>query len=506
LTVTEGLRPAGGEALRAILEVDAHGARALACPEDGRSLSFAELTAVVDGLAGQFRSLSIGRGDRVAIVLDDGPELIALLFALASLGAAAAPLNPAYTTAEYEFFLGDLSPRLLVVAVNDAAAARAAAGDIPVAELLRRRDHAPVLVRSGSELPRSAHDDPGQPDDVALLLHTSGTTSRPKQVPLLQRNLVASARAMAAHYHLGPDDVSYCAMPLFHVHGLVGSTLAQLSVGGTAVTLRRFTPRRFWAQARDHGATWVSASPTFHLAILGHADGAVETLRFVRSCSSALSADLQERAEAGYRVPMLQAYGMTEASHQMTSNPLPPDRRQSDSVGITAGALVRVVDEHWKDVAPGNSGEVVVSGPGVTPGYLGNEEANAASFHEGWFRTGDRGVLRDEYLYLQGRLKEMIIRGGENISPAEIDEVLLSHPAVGEAVCFGVDDERYGQVVQAAVVLVDSVSEQELRAHCRRSLAAFKVPTRISVLDVIPRTPTGKVQRRMVAATLGDAE
>ena len=494
--------PAAAEPLSAIL--DAPGSRAaLVCPDDERSLTVDELAAIVGELAGRLHALGVRRGDRVAIVLDDGPELIELLFALSAVGAAAAPLNPAYTTPEYEFFLGDLAPRLLLAAAGDAPAAREAAGATPVVDVVRRAGEAPALLADGEEAQRSPAFEPGEPDDVALLLHTSGTTSRPKQVPLLQRNLVASARATASHYELGPSDVSYCAMPLFHVHGLVGSTLAQLAAGGSVVTPRRFTPSRFWTQAQDHGVTWLSASPTFHQAILKRPGDPVETLRFARSCSSALTPEVMERAEQGYGVPMLQAYGMTEASHQMTSNPLPPAPRIAASVGLSAGARVRIVDDEWIDTPAGTPGEVVVAGPGVTPGYLGNDEANASSFRDGWFRTGDRGVLTDGYLYLQGRLKEMIIRGGENISPGEIDEVLLSHPAVAEAVCFGVDDEKYGQVVEAAVVLSASATEQELRAHCRRSLAAFKVPGTIRVVDAIPRTPTGKVQRRIVAAEFG---
>jgi acyl-CoA synthetase (AMP-forming)/AMP-acid ligase II len=293
-------------------------------------------------------------------------------------------------------------------------------------------------------------------------------------------------------------------MPLFHVHGLVGSTLAQLAAGASVVTPRRFTPSRFWMQAHAYGVTWLSASPTFHQAILKHAGERVETLRFARSCSSALRPDEMERAECGYGAPVLQAYGMTEASHQMTSNPLPPASRIPESVGMSAGARVRVVDGLWMDSPAGTAGEVVVAGPGVTSGYLGDDEANNSSFRDGWFRTGDRGVLKDGYLYLQGRLKEMIIRGGENISPTEIDEVLLSHPAVSEAVCFGVDDKTYGQGVEAAVVLSSIVTEHELRAHCRKSLAAFKVPRKIRLVEVIPRTPTGKVQRRLVAAEFAE--
>jgi acyl-CoA synthetase (AMP-forming)/AMP-acid ligase II len=237
--------------------------------------------------------------------------------------------------------------------------------------------------------------------------------------------------------------------------------------------------------------------------ILDQPGTAPGTLRFTRSCSSALSPRLMREAEARYGVPMIEAYGMTEAGHQMTSNPLPPAPRREGSVGIPAGAEIRVVDVQGRDVGPGAAGEVAIRGPGLTPGYLNNERANAeAFFADGWFRTGDEGALEDGYLRLRGRLKEMIIRGGENISPHEIEAVLLSHPDVGEAVVFGVDDDKYGQTVAAAVVLTGSATQDGLRAHARKSLAAFKVPDTIHILSEIPKTPTGKVQRSRMPAHL----
>jgi acyl-CoA synthetase (AMP-forming)/AMP-acid ligase II len=473
------------------------------CPDDARTLTHDELAGVVARLARELHSVGVEKGDRVALVLPNGPEVVELLLAVAALGAAAAPLNPAYTESEYRFYLGDLSPRLLVVPSGGANAARAAAGEVDVAELSIVPGRDPEVVGGGAPDGNGASP-AGAAGDVALLLHTSGTTSRPKQVPLLQRNLVSSARGIAAHYELTADDASYCAMPLFHVHGLVASALAQLAVGGAVVVPRRFTPRLFWQQARKHEVTWLSAGPTLHQMILEQAGEPSPVLRFVRSCSSALSPALMTRAEETYGVPMLEAYGMTEASHQMTSNPLPPGRRVPGSVGVPSGAEVRIVDREGRDVPRGETGEVAVRGPGVTPGYLNNPEANADAFFDGWFRTGDSGVLEEGYLHLRGRIKEMILRGGENISPAEIEEVLVAHPAVAEAVCFGIEDEKYGQVVGAAVTLAATADPQELRAHCRRSLAAFKVPETIRVVDTLPRTPTGKVQRRVVAAELAE--
>ncbi|MEP7023386.1 MAG: AMP-binding protein, partial [Actinomycetota bacterium] len=401
------------------------------------------------------------------------------------------------------FFLTDIAPRLfLIPASRPAAATAATAGTGTTVLTVQASEDGPpsLLTDDGQTAPQKPFEH-GGPDDVAVVLHTSGTTSRPKQVPLLQRNLMASVRTIAEHYQLGPVDVSFCVMPLFHIHGLVASSFAALSAGGSVIAPRRFTPHRFWPQAREHGATWLSAGPTLHQMILDKADdaGPPETLRFVRSCSSALSPALLERAETSYRVPMLEAYGMTEASHQMASNPLPPAARIPGSVGVPTGTQIAVADPSGRLLPDGTPGEVVIRGPGVMSGYVANPAATAEAFFGDWFRTGDRGVLRDGYLTLEGRLKEMILRGGENIAPAEIEEVLLSHPAVQDAVCFGVEDEKYGELVSAAVTLGQDTEVKELIEHCRGKLAAFKVPARIHVLPEIPRTATGKVQRRRVA-------
>jgi oxalate---CoA ligase len=476
---------------------------ALVCPDDDLRFTHEDVASLVAELAGRLHSAGVQRGDRVAIVLPNGPEIVLCLFAIALLGAVAAPLNPDYTEAEFRFYLSDLVPRFVIAGSEAPAPLSAAVDDLPMIEATTARPEArPTLRLDAQTLNTASSFERGGADDAALLLHTSGTTSRPKQVPLLQRNLTAQAASIATHYGLSDSDVSFCAMPLFHVHGLVASTMAQMSAQGTVVVPRRLVPGRFWAQAREHGMTWYSASPTPHQKLLARLDTPPATLRFVRSCSSALSPDLMRDAEARLGVPMVEAYGMTEATHQMTSNPLPPAERRPGSVGVSAGADVRVVDDAGRDVPLGEPGEVAIRGPGLTPGYLNNEQANAESFFDGWFRTGDIGVLDDGYLRLQGRLKEMILRGGENISPIEIEQVLLAHPAVADAVCFGIPDEKYGELVGAAVTLSGTVEEAGLVAHCREHLAAFKVPERVFVLDAIPRTATGKVQRRKVGESL----
>ncbi len=501
------------ETLSAILHHPDSSRPALVVPEDGQSLTYGQLADRVQALAGRLAAAGVQRGDKVAFTLPNGPEVVQIFLAITTLGAAAAPLNPAYTESEYLFYLQDIAPRVLLVPATMPAAALAAAAarDIPVIAVEggpAGAGQSPGLFVNGHELTPAGGLEPAQPGDVAVVLHTSGTTSRPKQVPLSHRNLMASTRTIAAHYQLGSSDVSFCVMPLFHVHGLVASTFAALAGGGSVIVPRRFTPPAFWPQAREHGATWVSAGPTLHQMILDRmggeqaAAGPPPALRFARSCSSALSPALLERAEAGYGVPMLEAYGMTEASHQMASNPLPPGAHIPGSVGVATGTQIAIAGKTGTLLPDGTPGEVVIRGPGVMSGYVNNPVATADAFFGDWFRTGDQGVLRAGYLYLQGRLKEMILRGGENISPAEVEQVLLSHPAVRDAVCFGVADEKYGELVSAAVTLnadAGPVTPRELIDYSRERIAAFKVPVTIHVLGEIPRTATGKVQRRRVA-------
>jgi acyl-CoA synthetase (AMP-forming)/AMP-acid ligase II len=501
--MTEPAGPPGAESLTTLLARGEPGRPALIVPDSGQVLTYGQTADRVEELAQQLAGLGVRRGDRVALALPNGPDVVLLLLAVTALGAAAAPLNPAYTETEFAFFLTDIAPRLMLVPATGAAAASAAAASAQTTLVaVQPADDGPpdLLADRQSGRPERSFEQ-GGPDDIAVVLHTSGTTSRPKQVPLRQRNLMASATTIAAHYQLGPDDVSFCVMPLFHIHGLVASAFAAMSAGGSVIAPRRFTPHRFWPQARDHDATWLSAGPTLHQMILERADeaGPPRTLRFVRSCSSALPPALLERTERAYQVPMLEAYGMTEASHQMTSNPLPPAARLPGSVGVPTGTQIAIADTTGTFLPDGSPGEVVIRGPGVMSGYVNNPAATAEAFFGDWFRTGDRGVLRDGYLILEGRLKEMILRGGENIAPAEIEQVLMSHPAVRDAVCFGITDAKYGELVGAAVTLSAEAEVRELTNHCREKLAAFKVPARIDVLTEIPRTPTGKVQRRRVA-------
>jgi acyl-CoA synthetase (AMP-forming)/AMP-acid ligase II/acyl carrier protein len=346
------------------------------------------------------------------------------------------------------------------------------------------------------------------PEDIALMLHTSGTTSRPKRVPLSHANLCASAHNIAATLELQPGDLCLTVMPLFHIHGLVACVLAPLGAGGSCVCVRSFQADQFPGWLEVFKPTWVSAVPTMHQAILDCArDISIPpgSLRFIRSSSAALPPTVMAGLEKVFGVPVIESYGMTEAAHQMASNPLPPRVRKAGSVGLPSGPRIAILDEAGKELESGCRGEVAIMGPNVTRGYENNPEANASAFSAGWFRTGDQGYLDEEgYLFITGRLKEIINRGGEKIVPREIDEALLLHPAVSQAVAFAVPHPSLGEDIAAAVVLHAgaSCSEAEIRAFLFDRLPPFKVPSRIVLLDNVPKGPTGKIQRIGMAERL----
>jgi oxalate---CoA ligase len=471
---------------------------ALVVPESGASLSYAALQRALDRAAGRLAALGVAEGDRVALVAANGPALVVAFVAVAARGAAAAPLNPALGVAELSAELDDLRTSRLFHDGSVTAAAAAAEVNVPASLIGLENALLHVDGRAGD--PAEPAGDPGA---LALLLHTSGTTSKPKTVPIRQRNLVASTGAVARTYGLTGEDVTMCVMPLFHVHGLVATVLATLSTGGTVI-LPRFRPSAFWDQVAQHGATWYTAVPTIHSRLLTRAlelpAPPEHRLRFVRSCSAPLPTALWQRYEGAIGIPLIEAYGMTEAAHQMASNPLPPGERRPGTVGQATGIEIAVLDDDWQPVPAGERGEVGVRGPSVVDRYLDNPVATGASFQAGWFRTGDVGTLSaDGYLTLVGRVKELINRAGEKISPYEVEDVLLTHPAVAEAAAYPVPDEKYGEQVGVVVVLRGEARPEELSAYCADRLAAFKRPARVTILPEIPKGPTGKVQRRTLA-------
>ena len=489
-------------------------ATALSAP-GGKPFTYEALRAQAERTVAALNAIGIGRNDRVAIVLPNGPEMAAAFIAIAA-GTASAPLNPAYRADEFEFYLSDLGARALVLARGDATPAREVATRLGIGIIELEPTPADgagaFRLHTGAFRPAApAQAGLAEPDDVALVLHTSGTTSRPKIVPLSQRNVCASARNIRQAAAFTAADRGLNVMPLFHIHGLIAGILAPLSAGAQVCCTPGFNALQFFAWMDEARPTWYTAVPTMHQAILSRAARNAEViarnpLRFIRSSSSSLPPQVLAELEQVFGAPVIESYGMTEAAHQMASNPLPPGVRKPGSVGIAAGPEVAIMAPDGALLPRGATGEIVIRGENVTAGYENNPKANAEAFADGWFRTGDQGVMDAEgYVTITGRLKEIINRGGEKISPREVDEVLMDHPAVAQVVTFAVPHDKLGEEVAAAVVLREgaAATDRELRDYAATRLADFKVPRKILLLDEIPKGATGKLQRIGLAQKLG---
>lgn len=477
---------------------------------DDTAFTYGDLWMCLERFSAACAGRGVQRQDRLAMVFPEGPAA-ALAFLAISKNCTAAPLNPKYGERDFAFYLEDLQPKAVLVPENMDTPIVAVAEDhaIPIWPVQIPSAQAPhqFKLAEGSALastvPSARQASQPEPGDIALILHTSGTTSRPKMVPLSHRNLTTSARNIGHTLHLAPGDRALNLMPLFHIHGIVAGLLSSLVAGGSVVCAPGFKGASFFTWAKQLQATWYSAVPTIHQAVLAqiHENPSLTSdiqFRFIRSSSSALPPSVFQEMEAIWKAPVIEAYGMTEAAHQMTSNPSVSGERKPGSVGPPAGPQVGIMDAVGNLLETGQTGEVVIQGANVTTGYLNNPQANAKAFHQGWFRTGDQGHIdADGYLFLTGRLKEMINRGGENIAPNEIDAILTEHERVAQAVAFAVPHPTLGEDLAAAVVPVReaAVSESELRDFLAEKLAGFKVPSRIIFLESIPKGATGKLQR-----------
>ena len=480
----------------------------------GQPLNYAQLRTLVQSTTLSLNAAGIGRNDRVAIVLPNGPEMATSFMAVAS-AATSAPLNPAYRADEFEFYLSDLNARALVVEQGSSSPAVAVAAKLGIAVI--ELQATPALGSGAFTLNLGGLAGPctlpgaAQAGDIALVLHTSGTTSRPKIVPLTQTNVCASAGNIATTARFTSEDRGLNVMPLFHIHGLIAGILAPLSRGGSVSCTPGFNALKFFGWMDEVKPTWYTAVPTMHQTIVSRAANNAELiarnpLRFIRSSSSSLPPQVLAELEAVFKAPVIEAYGMTEAAHQMACNPLPPGLRKPGTVGLAAGPEVAIMDTDGALLPVGAIGEIVIRGANITPGYESNAKANAEAFPQGWFRTGDQGALDAEgYISITGRLKEIISRGGEKISPREVDEVLMDHPAVAQVVTFGLPHDKLGEEVAAVVVLREGgvVTERELRDFTAKKLADYKVPRKILFMDEIPKGATGKLQRIGLAQKLG---
>ena len=501
--------------LKELLATGEEAAPALSAP--GRDpLSFGALRGLVDRTLQTLNALGIGRNDRVAIVLSNGPEMASCFMACAS-GVTSAPLNPAYRADEFEFYLSDLNAKALIVEHDSTSPAIEVATrlGVRILDLVPQLDAGAgaflLKPRDGLGGAPAAQGGPAQAADVSMVLHTSGTTSRPKIVPLSQDNLAASAQHISRTLAFTARDCGLNIMPLFHIHGLIAGVLAPLSAGSQVFCTPGFNALKFFGWMDEAKPTWYTAVPTMHQTIVSRAPKnadiiARHPLRFVRSSSSSMPPQVIKEIEEVFKAPLIESYGMTEATHQMASNPLPPGVRKPGTVGVAAGPEVAIMAEDGSLLPRGGVGEIVIRGPNVTQGYENNPKANAEGFRDGWFRPGDQGVMDEEgYVSITGRLKEIINRGGEKVSPREVDEILMDHPAVAQVVCFGMPHPKLGEEVAACVVLREGqqVTERELQTFVGTRAADYKVPKKILFMDEIPKGATGKLQRIGLAAKLG---
>jgi amino acid adenylation domain-containing protein len=514
-----GAGNAGPPAFSSIEDMIAHHARTAPRREAIVSLGHPPLTygalrARTDEIVLGFRKLGIGRRDRIAVLMPNGPENAIAVTATAA-GAVCVPLNPRFTADECQRYFPDLRLAALLTMAGMSSPGRDVAGTlgIPVIDLTPRPDEGlGAFDLHSSNLGRPRLDEPAAtPDDDAIILLTSGSTSRPKSVPLTQANICLSGRNVVEALALEGQDLLLNVLPLFHAHGLISGLMGALAAGSGVLCTPAFDPAAFFGWLTAFRPTWYTAVPSFHRAILSAADRlklarAPSSLRLVRSASASLPLEVMNKLEALFGVPVIETYGMTEGSSQIASNPL--EWRKPGSVGRATGSEIAILDDDDRFLGPGQQGEIALRGPTITRGYENDLAATATSFRNGWFRTGDLGHLdSDGFVFIVGRLKEVIKRGGMQVAPAEVEDALLCHPDVIEAVAFSVPHERLGEDVAAAIVArADAeISPHQIRSFARERLASYKAPGRIHVVPAIPKSSTGKVNRSEMARTLGVA-
>ena len=477
--------------------------------ENNNAIKYSDLKKHIINISGQLASQGITPSNRAAIVLPNGPEMATAFLSISSY-MSAAPLNPSYKLKEYEFYLQDLMPKIVIVEKDSQNPAVEAAKNlgIEICEI-KKIDNAPAGIFNLYN--KTTNFELATENNEALVLHTSGTTSRPKVVPLTNKNIFSSATNIANSLQLSSQDHCYNIMPLFHIHGLIAVLSSSINAGASVYASSGFNALKFLETADKESITWYSGVPTMHQAILMRAKKNPKlaeelSLRFIRSSSASLPPAVFDELKKIFKTTVIEAYGMTEATHQMTSNPMPPEKQKAGFVGKPAGPEVCIMDAQGNKLDSGVDGEVCIRGDNVTNGYENNEEANKTAFINGWFRTGDQGHFDDEgYLKISGRLKEIINRGGEKVSPLEVDNTLMEHKAVEQVVTFAVKDNLLGEAIGVAIVLKSGIdcNETDIKNYARKHLADFKIPKYICFLEEIPKGATGKLQRIGLAEKLG---
>ena len=477
--------------------------------EISSKLSYKDLKLFINKISKQLAGNGLSNKDRAAIVLPNGPYMASSFLAISSY-MSAAPLNPSYKSEEYEFYLKDLNPKIVLVEKNS---------DNPVVDVAKKLKIELCEINPEKDGPSGIFNiyenetEYSLPDenDESLVLHTSGTTSRPKIVPLTNKNIFSSAENISKSLNLSESDHCLNIMPLFHIHGLIAILASSMKAGASVCASNGFNAIKFLDLAKSEKINWYSGVPTMHQTILLRARRNSEIakelkLRLIRSSSASLPPAVFKDLNDVFNCPVIEAYGMTEATHQMTSNPLPPKQQKAGFVGLPAGPEVCIMNENGDVLKQGEEGEVCIKGENVTLGYDNNEEANKTSFTNGWFRTGDQGYCDKEgYLKISGRLKEIINKGGEKISPLEVDNVLMDHPFIDQAVCFGYDDKMLGENIASAIIIKsgETCSENDVLEYAQEKLAKFKIPKKIFFVEEIPKGATGKLQRNVLAKKFG---
>ena len=480
----------------------------LVAPETGRTLSYRELDRQARLLARWLCAAGLRRGDKVGLFLHNGYQTALLYLATMVAGCVIAPLNLLAGRSQLAYVLGHCDCKVLFTAREYEAQLAEALKEVrrPIGVIVIDPD-APSLFLS-ERLPK-AEFEPVAAEDPALLMYTSGTTGTPKGALLTHANLLAVARAVADWHRLTRNDRCLSSLPLYHINGQVIATVTPFVSGGSIVAPHRFSVSTWWEIVERHRPTWINLVPTIIAYLLNAADATRSTrrfpwVRFGRSASAALPPEHHRAFERTFGIPVIEAMGMTESSSIVFCNPQDPAKRKYGTPGVPCGCEAKVVElETGRALPPGQAGEICLRGPNVMHAFYNSPEQTAKAFDaEGWLRTGDLGYRdADGFYFITGRLKELIIKGGENIAPREIDEALLRHPAVLEAAAVGVPDTNYGQDILACVVLRDgaAATEAELREFCLRELGRYKTPRAFKFLAELPKGPSGKIQRLKLA-------
>ena len=485
----------------------------LIAPDTDDELSFGQLKANIDEIGEHLDQLGIAAGGKIAFLLNNGLWTAQLFLGVMASNRVIVPLNAVAGTTQLQHVLDHSDADVVLVAPEYEEKLR-----LLVASIDRRIQIVMCDDKTGPTWPLGSHEisetaDP-EPDDPALLLYTSGSTGLPKGAVLSHRSVTAGGQNVVGGHQLNEQDRALCVLPIYHINGAMVTVSAPLVSGSSVIMPSRFSARTFWSMVAEYQCTWSSIVPTIIKYLLDRADQEafefgsdprLACFRFGRSASAPLPAVVLKQWEDTFHVPMIETIGLTETAGTVATNPMPPRPRKSGSVGLPFGNEIEIVDENGNHCDPGIPGELVIRGDNVLSYYYKNPEATADAFMGDWFRTGDLGKKdADGYLYITGRLKELIIRGGENIAPREIDDVLYKHDAILEAAAVGVEDENYGQEVVACVVIRQgfTCSEQELKEFCEASVGKYKSPKTIYFFEDLPKGPSGKILRLKLPALI----